>query len=49
MLILVFTGDGKCYMEYVAPGEKITSERYVKFMHKLEENWRKFVEITNKA
>lgn len=41
LLILAFTGDGKCYMEYVAPGEKITSERYVEFMHKLGENWRK--------
>lgn len=41
ILILAFMGGGNCYIRYVAPEEKITSERYVKFMHKHRENWRK--------
>ena len=40
MIVLCFTGDGKIYVELLAPGETLTSEKYVHFLRTVGERWR---------
>lgn len=40
MLLFAFTGDGKCNIETVNPGESVTSERYIAFITATGEKWR---------
>jgi hypothetical protein len=41
MLIWVFTGDGKIFIDYCKPGQTLNSESYVEFIRQTGENWRK--------
>lgn len=40
MLLFAFTGDGKCHCQSADPGETVTSEVYVDFIHTIGEKWR---------
>lgn len=40
MLLLSFTGDGKCNVHAIRPGETVTAERYIQFVHDAGEKWR---------
>ena len=41
LLVFAFSGDGKVHIEALEPNETLTSERYVDFVHKTGELWRK--------
>jgi histone-lysine N-methyltransferase SETMAR len=41
MLSLVFTGNGKIWVDVTDKGETVDSERYVTFVHQTGEHWRK--------
>ena len=40
MLIFAFTGDGKCCVDTLRPGETLDSVRYVQFVRTVGDKWR---------
>lgn len=40
LLLLAFTGDGKCNIEAFRRGQTVTAKEYVSFVHRTGEKWR---------
>jgi len=40
LLLVAFTGDGKLSVENTAPGDTVTSERYIEFVRHTGDRWR---------
>ena len=41
MIMLAFTGDQKFSIKVTRPGETITSDTYIKFIHNTGDKWRR--------